>query len=106
MWHKTIGGVAAAVVLLVAGVARADTNDDMFLQLVNGAGITGYSPSGIINLGHKICDGLVAGAPYDTVKQLLVSNSTPSFHLTEEQAGRLMVVSIASYCPGWAHTQG
>jgi hypothetical protein len=107
VWHKMIGGVAT-VALLGAGVARADGNDDMFLQLVNGGGFPApltKDPSGMINLGHKICDGLVAGAPYDTVKQVLMSGE-PSWHLTQDQAGRLMVISVAAYCPGWGHTQG
>lgn len=94
-------GVLIAALTLAAPSVHADSNDAVFLRTLNDGGIHG-NPSGVINLGHKVCDGLAAGASPAMIEQTMASNGTDSFHLSFDQAGFLVGASVGVYCPGYA----
>jgi len=76
--------------------ARADSNDQKFLSMLQKEGITDHvSASHAIEAGHMVCQKLDGGAsPSDVATDVVNSSNMPAYH-----AGYFVGVSIKEYCP-------
>jgi hypothetical protein len=109
--HRILPVVAAAAVLLAAGIAHADTMDDQFLRLLANDGLNVGPPDQMIALAHKRCDanGLsrtdwfalrFLGRPSPFVAAISnINNTLQSQGLTDDQVVQFMHDAVAVYCP-------
>lgn len=87
-------GALLAVMLVPAGVARADDGD--FTSYLSSHGISLGSPGQEVNMARTMCQDLDAGySQKDEVDQL-----TGSHKLTQQQAEMFIGAATAEYCPG------
>ncbi|GKU55999.1 hypothetical protein NJB14197_18660 [Mycobacterium montefiorense] len=92
--------VAMAVSLGVLGAglapaARADANDDKFIQLLVSDGITHESVPAAIGAARKVCEYLSQGmTPNEVVTDVMNSSSLPDY-----DAGYFVGAAIRAYCP-------
>ena len=96
--------VAAAASLVFAGVARADTEDDNYLNLINTSGLgCGQGPftcptgdSDMVQIGRAICRQLTHGNSSLAVsKQIL--RQKPG--VQPDVVARLVAIAKTAYCP-------
>jgi hypothetical protein len=102
---------AAAVVLVAAGIAHADTADDQFLGLLSNDGLNVGPPEQMIAMAHNRCDANgLSRADWFTLRYLgrpspfvvAVSNinvKLQSQGLTPDQAAQFMRDAVTVYCP-------
>jgi Protein of unknown function (DUF732) len=86
--------IAAAVAM---PVARADSSDDRYIQLLtdDGQGIVKKAPrDGLIKLGHLICDDMSHGKnPVEDENGLYTASDLSEHNPT------LVGLAVATYCP-------
>jgi hypothetical protein len=99
---KIAAAVAGLILLLSAAPASADDNDDVFMRTLNDGGIHNADRAGVINVGHKVCDGLADGVSPVIIAQALTSSDNPKFYLSQDQADFFLGASVGVYCPGYA----
>jgi Protein of unknown function (DUF732) len=108
---KTVAALAAItvgvfVLFWLPPMARADSDDAVFLHALDDSGIHGYNkPSDIINLAHKVCEQLAAGASANLIAQVIASSSNDSsavIHMSHDQADTFIGAAVGVYCPGLA----
>jgi hypothetical protein len=91
-----VGFGAMIVAGLQAPVARADSNDDAYVQTLNNDGI-GHRASReqLIALGHAVCNDLSHGkSPVSEAMGLYNAAD-----LSQHDAGMLVGAAIGAYCP-------
>jgi hypothetical protein len=85
-----------AVVVGMAGPARADGDDDAFLVSLQAAGITYPDPGRAIAAGRWVCQAVGQGTPMvDVVKTIQVQNAG----LHGDNAARFTAIAANVYCP-------
>ena len=101
-WSVLICWVLLATVFVPAGVVRADTSDDSFVQALADQGVTG-DPSQLITEGHTVCDD-VSGSHLAT--SLPKWTDVPALgpvmgdlHLSLFQAKFFISAAESAYCP-------
>ena len=95
---------AAAASLAFAGVARADTTDENYLNLINSSGLgCGQGPfecptgdSDMIQIGRAICRQLTHGNSSLAVSQAILRQKPG---VQPDTVARLVAISKAAYCP-------
>jgi hypothetical protein len=103
---------AAAALLIVTGIAHADTTDDQFLTTLTNDGLNVGPPDQLIAMAHKRCDanGLPRGADWFSLRYFArpspfvaaISNINNNLHsrgLTDDQVVQFMHDAQAAYCP-------
>ena len=103
LWHDqgavkplllTLTSLAAMVGM--AGLARADGNDDAFLVSLRAAGITFPDPGPAIGAGRWVCQAVGKGTQMvDVVKTIQAQN--PGLH--GDNAARFTAIAANVYCP-------
>jgi hypothetical protein len=96
--------VAAAASLAFAGVAGADTEDDTYLNLINGSGLgCGQGPfacptgdSDMIQIGRAICRQLTHGNSTLAVSQAIIRQKPG---VQPDMVVRLVAAAKTAYCP-------
>ncbi len=89
-------GAVLAVVLVPAGVARADQTDQDFTNFLNAHGINLGNTDQTVNMARVMCQDLNAGyTQKDEIDQL-----TGAHRLNEGQAEMFVGAATADYCPG------
>ena len=89
-------GAVLAVMMMPAGVARADQTDQDFNNFLQSKGVHLGNASQTVNMAHVMCQDLNAGyTQKDEVDQL-----TGSQRLNEAQAELFVGAATADYCPG------
>jgi hypothetical protein len=84
---------------LQAPVARADTNDDAYVQALKNEGIgQRASRDQLILMGHTICKDLSNGKSAVAEATGLYSSAD----LSEHDAGALVGGAISAYCPQYS----
>jgi len=99
-----IATAVAAASLAVAGPARADSNDDSFLAVLNANGLgCGQGPitcpmgdDDVIRMGHTICRQLHGGNSQLSLAQAII-RAKPD--VQPAQAVALVSAAKAAYCP-------
>lgn len=92
-----VGGMIGAG-LTGIGIARADTTDDVFVQVLADQGITNkYGPAALINDGHRVCVMRIAGASEGNVANMVHDNSGMSWY----NSGFFVGAAEQAYCPGY-----
>lgn len=103
--------VAAAAMLVAAGMAHAESTDDQFLGLLSNDGLNVGPPEQMIAIAHKRCDANgLSRADWFTVRffgrrspfAVAISNinvELQSRGLTPEQATQFMRHAVSVYCP-------
>jgi Protein of unknown function (DUF732) len=92
--------IVMAVALLgplgAVSTARADSNDQKFLSILQKEGITDHvSASHAIEAGHMVCQKLDGGAsPSDVATDVVNSSNMPAYH-----CGYFVGAAIKVYCP-------
>jgi hypothetical protein len=91
----------AALLLLPAAHANADSPDNQYLHAVSALGITTAQPDQLIAGAHTLCDGLGTGWNLFPAEGQLLSAGVPYGQLTQvfTAAGR-------AYCPDKMHSVG
>ncbi len=89
-------GALLAVVLVPAGVARADSTDTDFADYLESHGINLGTPSHVATLARTMCSDLEAGYTQKDEVDLLMDSKK----LTEQQANAFVGAATADYCPG------
>ena len=80
----------------MAGLARADSNDDAFLASLHAAGITYPDPARAIAAGKWVCQTVGNGTQMvDVVKTIQAQNSG----LHGDNAARFTAIAANVYCP-------
>ena len=88
-------GALLVVMLVPAGVARADQTDQDFTNFLQSHGINLGNTSQTVNLAHVMCHDLDAGyTEKDEVDQL-----TGAHRLNQGQAQTFVGAATADYCP-------
>jgi hypothetical protein len=95
---------AAAVALLAAAPATADSNDNQYLEQLNANGLgcgQGAFPcsigdSDMIRMGHEICRQVRGGNSKLSVEQAILQ-AKPG--LQPAQAVKLVSAAVTAYCP-------
>jgi hypothetical protein len=86
-------GALLAVMVLPAGIARADDGD--FTNYLSSHGISLGSPAAEVNMARTMCQDLNAGySQKDEIDQL-----TGSHKLNQQQAEMFIGAATAEYCP-------
>ncbi|MGB3483362.1 MAG: DUF732 domain-containing protein [Mycobacterium sp.] len=86
---------AAVVATVTAAPASADTDDNTFLTVLDGAAIPYSSSENAIVLAHAVCDYVAAGqAP----EQVTVEISGPA-NWSAEQSSLFVSAATQTYCP-------
>lgn len=94
---KIVVAVAGCILLLSAAPARADDNDDQFLQAMAYVGlVSDDGPSGLIRLAHVVCDDRANGYS-DLITATMVDKSNPGLGLNG--AGYIVASAEHVYCP-------
>ena len=89
-------GALLAVMVMPAGVARADQTDQDFNNFLQSQGVHLGNASQTVNMARVMCQDLNAGyTQKDEVDQL-----TGSQKLNEAQAELFVGAATADYCPG------
>jgi Protein of unknown function (DUF732) len=92
--------MAMLLALLSIGVARADSNDDDFVQKVNNVGVSG-APADLINNAHAVCTGLDSGSTVDSLTDAFVSQ----MGFRSGRAAQFVALSVTHYCPKYSNLQ-
>ncbi|HVX57662.1 MAG TPA: DUF732 domain-containing protein [Candidatus Saccharimonadales bacterium] len=93
-----VSAIVAALTLLAIGVARADSNDDDFVQAINHVGVGG-APADLITNARAVCSALDSGNPPDAARDALVSQ----LGVRADRAVRFVAISVTHYCPKYAN---
>jgi hypothetical protein len=103
---------AAAAVLVLAGVAHADTQDDQFLGSLANDGLNIGPPDRLLDLAHQRCndESLPRGDSYGLyfgghpsawrVAMSKIGNELEALGFTNQQVRPFMQDAINVYCPG------
>jgi hypothetical protein len=103
---------AAAALLVAAGVAHADPQDDQFLGSLSNDGLSVAPPDQLIAIAHERCndEGLSRGDSYGLyfgghpspwrVAMSKIGVKLEGLGLTEQQVRPFMQDAINVYCPG------
>jgi Protein of unknown function (DUF732) len=91
-----LAAALAVCALALAPVARADTNDDTYMQTLDNAGVGHlHQRAQLITLGHLVCDNISDGMrPIDVAKSIYASAD-----ISQHDAGAVVGAAIAAYCP-------
>uniref|UniRef100_UPI003899C910 DUF732 domain-containing protein n=1 Tax=Mycobacterium sp. HUMS_1102779 TaxID=3383487 RepID=UPI003899C910 len=79
----------------VAPTARADANDDAFLDALQAKNIHYPSPEAALSGAHEVCNELQRGASPSQVASAVMDNSP----LDGYHAGYFVGASMRAYCP-------
>jgi hypothetical protein len=86
---------AAGLATATAASALADTNDDVFIGVIQNENIPFSTPTDAISLAHAVCDYVAAGqAP----EQVAVEVAGPA-NWSVEQSGFFVGAATQTYCP-------
>ncbi len=89
-------GAVVAVMLVPAGVARADQTDQDFTNFLSSHGINLGTTGQTVNMARVMCQDLGAGyTQKDEIDQL-----TGAHRLSQSQAEMFVGAATADYCPG------
>jgi hypothetical protein len=103
---------AAIAVLVMTGVAHADTQDDQFLGALSNDGLNIGPPDRLLALAHERCDdeGLSRGDSYAIqfgghaspwrVAMSKIGNELEALGFSNQQVRPFMQDAINVYCPG------
>jgi hypothetical protein len=99
MKRSTISAVAAtfaALGLMGAPTASADSNDETFLKTLEAGGFS-WAGDGepLIDLGHDICDGLGSG----TSAADIITEGAAETGWTQTQVGYFLGAAASEFCP-------
>jgi hypothetical protein len=92
--------MAMPLALLSIGVARADSNDDDFVQRAQNVGVSG-APADLIINGHEVCKLLASGSNPDDVADAFVSQ----MGFKSGVAAGFVAVSVTHYCSQYSNLQ-
>jgi Protein of unknown function (DUF732) len=83
--------------------AQADTNDDKFVNMIKGEGITDHvSPAHAIEAAHSVCQKLDEGeSPTAVANDVLNNSAMPAYH-----CGFFVGAAIKVYCPQYTPEEG
>jgi Protein of unknown function (DUF732) len=90
----------SAAALHSAAPASADETDDAFIAALENNGINVNDPNAAITRGHNVCAALDNGQD----EPFLVLDVINDTRLSARQAGFLVGVSVAAYCPQYKGT--
>lgn len=101
--HLTLAGFGAllAATVLNMGAARADINDDAFVQVITEKGITYTSEANLIAAGHAVCDTRSQGYTEMQIVHEVVAHT----ELDSYNAGYFVGAAEAAYCPQFVGTE-
>jgi hypothetical protein len=100
-WSRFRSALAATLMASLLGpfstaipAARADPNDDKFIQALQSQGITFASPEAAIAAGHLVCTKLAQGETENQVAQDVINETD----LDPYHAGYFVGASVGAYC--------
>jgi Protein of unknown function (DUF732) len=90
------GLLVCALFAIVVGapMARADATDDAFISTLQQKGVTVADRDAAIAAGHSVCVAFGQGGTRAAVVKSLLADG-----FSAQDAGRMMAVSVAVYCP-------
>ncbi len=94
----TLTAGAAAAALMGAGTAQADSNDVVFINVLDDRGIkpSGNDYTGMTRWGRAVCGSIADG---NTVTEVVFALRDLSGELSNRDAGYFVGASISAYCP-------
>ncbi|MBS9532316.1 DUF732 domain-containing protein [Mycobacterium sp. M1] len=106
MWLR-VGLLASALLLGVAGFARADPDQDQrFLTMLDVQRPAGQNVPELIDTAHRVCEKLDGGMSFDDVRSRMVNNANRPGTAGRQPpgdigslAGRFITAAVLAYCP-------
>jgi hypothetical protein len=89
------GGAIVAGLIMGAGVANADVNDDAFIQVINEKGISYTTEEKLIAAGHAVCDARNQGYTEIQVINAIVTAT----ELDQSNTAYFVGAAETAYCP-------
>jgi hypothetical protein len=95
MTKGAIAAVAAAS-LLLAGTARADTDDvDGYLSVLNHEGVDTSARAAVVHMGREVCEGFDNGLTLNLILRAI----TTAGGYTNDEAEWIAAASVTKLCP-------